>query len=60
MLTKFANNTFQYAMPGQTEVLNGDSINIIKELKEKDWPMPAIVTNETLKMEAQIADMVAH
>ena len=47
-------------MPGQTEVLNGDSINIIKELKEKDWPMPAIVTNETLKMEAQIADMVAH
>ena len=32
----------------------------IKELKEKDWPMPAIVTNETLKMEAQIADMVAH
>lgn len=50
-LTKFANNTYQYAVPGQTEVLNLDSIIIMEQLEELDWPLPAIVSNETLKNE---------
>ena len=32
VLTKFANNTYQYALPGQTEVLNMQSIQIVEEL----------------------------
>ena len=58
-LTKFANNTYQYAYPGQIEVLNLDSITIVEQLKEMDWPIPAIVSNETLKNELEIANMVS-
>ena len=58
-LTKFANNTYQYAVPGQTEVLNLDSIIAMEQLEELGWPMPAIVSNDTLKNELEIANMVA-
>lgn len=58
-LTKFANNTYQYAVPGQTEVLNLDSIIAMEKLEELGWPMPAIVSNEILKNELEIANMVA-
>ena len=32
--TNFGNNTYQYAVPGQIEVLNLDSIKIMEELKK--------------------------
>ena len=34
VLTKFANNTYQHAYPGQTEVLNMQSIQIVEELEK--------------------------
>ena len=58
-LTKFANNTYQYAYPGQTEVLDMQSIQIVEELEKMNWPLPSKINSETLKHELMIADQIA-
>ena len=46
--TNWGNNTYQYAVPGQTELLNLDSIKIMDKLEKMNWPLPSVVSNATL------------
>ena len=41
----------EYTPPGSTEVLNLYSVAIIRELKEQGWPLPAVISNASLKTE---------